>query len=107
VTKLEEHVTNVGPGIAIPSRFLVCETPIRRESIVYWTRLGNDFPRKWSEQRLDIFEQNLEGLIPDGLLFRLSSTSQSVGVDQFDDFARALYANVSETMKRVMVGGRT
>ena len=32
--------------------------------MIYWTRLGAEFPRRWSEQRYAVFEQNMRGIIP-------------------------------------------
>jgi hypothetical protein len=68
--------------------------------------LGTAFPRQWSEQRVAVFEQNLRGDIPDGLLVRISSVSPDVGPADLDAFARDLYASVGNTMRSVLVGPR-
>lgn len=106
LTRIEEHSVPLSSAVDVPSRFIIAETGLRREQIVYWTRLGQFFPRRWSEQRWAVFEQNLEGYIPDGLLVRISSVSQDVGSADLDGFARDLYASVSPTMQRVLVGIR-
>lgn len=106
LTRIDPHEIPIAKDITLPSRFIVAETGMRREQIIYWTRLGTAFPRQWREQRLAVFEQNLEGNIPDGLLVRISSVSSDVGPAELDAFARDLYASVGNTMRRVLVGPR-
>jgi len=106
LTQIDPHAIPLAKDIEIPARYIVAETGMRREKIIYWTRLGDAFPRKWSEQRLAVFEQNLQGYIPDGLLVRISSVGQDVGVAELDAFARDLYASVGSTMRHVLVGPR-
>lgn len=100
----QEHATRLSNTIVIPSRYIMAENAVRREKIVYWTRIGDDFPRKWAEQRRAVFEQNLRGDIPDGLLIRISSVSQDIGAEGLDQFARDLFANLGQTMKMVLGG---
>ncbi|MEG3123327.1 exosortase-associated protein EpsI, V-type [Sphingomonas sp. GB1N7] len=106
LTTIEEHTLPLASGLDVPSRFIIAETGLRREQIVYWTRLGQAFPRRWSEQRWAVFTQNLQGKIPDGLLVRISSVSPDVSVAELDGFARDLYASVGTTMRHVLVGLR-
>lgn len=57
----------------IPARRLQAEAPERRESIIYWSRLGDYLPQDGGQQREARFETALAGIIPDGLLSRLSA----------------------------------
>lgn len=43
------------------------------ERIIYWVRVGEDFPISWASQRLSMAKSNLKGNIPDGVLFRVST----------------------------------
>lgn len=43
------------------------------ERIIYWVRVGDDFPLRWAEQRLSMAMANLRGGAPDGVLFRVSA----------------------------------
>jgi len=104
LTQIDEHATVLGNGISVPSRYIVAETPIRREKILYWTRIGDAFPRRWAEQRWAVFEQNLRGLIPDGLLVRMSTTDQDGGAALLDKFSQDLYQHCGLDMKRVLAG---
>ena len=106
LVEIDEHETPLRNGFFIPSRYIVAETPVRREKIMYWTRVGKDFPRRWSEQRWAVFEQNLHGQIPDGLLVRMSSTDQGGDAAVLDRFASDLYQNVGKPMRQVLVGSQ-
>ena len=100
----QEHSTQVSPGHSIPSRFIIAENSMRKEKIIYWTRVGTDFPRKWAEQRLAVFEQNLRGYIPDGLLIRISSVNDNVDPADLDRFAESLFLSLGATMRTVLGG---
>ena len=104
LSSIEEHVVSLAPEIEIPSRYIVAETGLRREEIIYWTRLGSYFPRRWSEQRWAVFMQNLHGDIPDGLLIRISSITPGIARDALGTFARELYASVGPRMRHVLAG---
>jgi EpsI family protein len=47
----------------------------RNEPITYWIRNGKYMVRGWAEQNMSRLIQGLHGVIPDGLLVRLSSLS--------------------------------
>ena len=69
----------LAPGIALPAQTFVANSRQRDEVVLYWTRVGETFPQRWVEQRLSVASANLEGVIPDGLLVRISTLG--------DDFA--------------------
>lgn len=70
-------------GRQVPSNVFTATGPDRTEQVVYFTRLGDTYPRTWAEQRLAVIEENLAGRIPDGILLRASVLSsqrdESVG----------------------------
>ncbi|CAN5289163.1 hypothetical protein BH11PSE5_BH11PSE5_10830 [soil metagenome] len=104
LTLIEDRAVALADNVTVPSRHIVAETGLRREEIIYWTRLGTAFPRHWGDQRWAVFVQNLKGDIPDGMLIRISSTTPDVGVDTLDGFARDLFASAGVTMKEVLAG---
>jgi len=59
-------------GVSLPIRRLVADAPERRESIAYWSRLGDSLPSSGGEQRMDRFKAALKGYVTDGLLARFS-----------------------------------
>lgn len=52
---------------------LVADRGGLKEEIIYWIRVGRDFPLGWAEQRMSIAISNFRGATPDGLLFRVST----------------------------------
>ena len=61
-------------GVVLPGRNLVARTPGREERISYWTRIGEYMPVDNDEQRRMRFRTALAGIIPDGVLVRISNT---------------------------------
>ena len=104
LTQTEPHTVPLAPGVAVPGREIVAETDVRREQLIYWTRQGSHFPTQWSEQRTAVIAENFAGIIPDGVLVRLSSAG-GAGVTPFlDAFARDLYGAIGPRMRRVLLG---
>ncbi len=104
LTRVAEHSVPLAGTLSVPGRFIVAETGLRREQLIYWTRLGNRFPTRWSEQRLAVLEQNLDGVIPDGVLVRISTLIQDDAQPMLDRFAQDLYRSVGTRMKNVLAG---
>jgi EpsI family protein len=63
----------LGGGADIPGRELVAMSPGREERISYWTRIGEYLPVDNDEQRQMRFRIALSGIIPDGVLVRMSN----------------------------------
>jgi len=59
----------------IPVMRLVATKNARNEPITYWIRVGDSLTRGWIEQKLTAIGYGLIGKVPDGLLFRVSTTS--------------------------------
>jgi EpsI family protein len=68
----------LGGGVTIPVRCILADAPARRESIVYWSRLGEYLPTNSAEQRADRMKTAVEGYVPDGLLARFSAVGPDV-----------------------------
>lgn len=75
------------------------------EKLVYWARIGNHIPLSWAEQKLTFAADNLERVIPDAALIRVSTTgledAQAFAV--IDEFVRELVASVPAPLQRVFV----
>lgn len=63
----------LGRGATVPGRQLVAMAPGREERISYWTRIGEYLPVDEDEQRRMRFRIALSGIIPDGVLVRVSN----------------------------------
>lgn len=66
------HSLPITDEVKIPTRVVVAERPMREETILYWTRVGANFPTGWAGQRFAMMTANLEGFYPDGILVRAS-----------------------------------
>lgn len=90
----------------IPARALLASTDERREPVLYWTRIGDSLPTSGAEQRSMKFEQELRGVIADGVLVRMSTVVPD-GVDAvagLKRFARALIEAVPAAVRPALVG---
>lgn len=63
----------LGPGVTIPGRTLTATAPGHTEHISYWTRIGEALPVDGGEQRMAKLRSQIAGVIPDGVLVRLST----------------------------------
>lgn len=98
------HDLRLTDKIDIGTRFIVAERDLRREQLMYWTRLGSYFPVAWADQRMAVIRENLAGIIPDGVLMRFSSIGDTDARAMLDSFATELYRSVGPVMKQVMAG---
>lgn len=57
----------------INARFLIAYRGGLREMILYLTRVGKSFPIDWQSQRIEMAKAKLIGMIPDGVVLRVSS----------------------------------
>lgn len=62
----------------IPVRRLFATMGLRQEPVTYWFTIGDDAVRGKLQERLAKLRYGLTGLIPDGLLFRVSSIDPSI-----------------------------
>jgi len=93
---------------SIPARRLVAKAPGRRESIVYWSRLGDFMPVNSGEQRLDRLKTAMGGYVADGLLARFSMTSlpPEEAFPVLQDFVLGLVAATPVDKRKVLIGER-
>jgi EpsI family protein len=75
------------------------------EHVVYWTRVGDDLPRTWNEQKIATAEQNLKGIIPDAILVRISSTTPDAQAARvaIDEFTRMMLTSIPPDRRSVFV----
>lgn len=75
------------------------------EHIVYWTRVGNRIPNSWADQKWAVAEQNLEGVIPDAILVRVSTISNDAAAAfrTVDEFIRAMLRSIPAKTRPVFI----
>ena len=75
------------------------------EHVVYWTRIGNTVPTSWAQQKFVVAKQNLEGIIPDAILIRVSTVNDdaAAAMAAIDQFIRAMMQSIAPTMRSVFI----
>jgi EpsI family protein len=98
----------LAPGVILPGRRLTASTSERVENILYWTRLGEFFPRSDREQQWDRVQTALEGKIYDGLLARFSMLNDRPddATDIIAEFLRSFIGAASQTARPAFIGRR-
>lgn len=96
----------VAPGVSIPARQLVAEVEDRRESVMYWSRMGEFLPSSAGEQREMRLKIAMQGIIPDGLLARFSVVTLDEGspFSELGVFIPALLRAVAHNRRQVLIG---
>jgi len=101
----EPAALQLSESVRLPARQLLARAPSWEESAVYWTRLGEYFPTSGSQQRTARFENTLAGLIPDGVLCRLTSGDTSPDAwRRLEAFASSLIAAAPSQGRQVLIG---
>lgn len=89
----------------IPANRLSATADTLTEHILYWTRVGNELPVSWREQRLAVAGANLKGVIPDAVLVRISTRRNNGALAQatLEKFAAALIDALPPNRRPVLV----
>jgi len=100
----QELTLDVGNGHAIPARTVRAERATRVENIVYWTRIGDEFPQTWTGQRIAMTKANLEGHYADGMLVRMSVLENDNGqsVSQLSRFVRDMAQHSNQAARYML-----
>jgi EpsI family protein len=100
-----EHIIRLAQDASIRAKSLDAARDGVIERLVYWTRIGNDMPFSWTEQKLTIAEDNLRRIIPDATLVRVSTIveGEEQALGSVDDFVRALIQTVPQQQRRIFV----
>lgn len=93
------------PENAIPANFFTATGPGRIEQVLYFTRLGNAYPRSWAEQRMAVIRENLAGRIPDGMLLRVSvlNPDAAASLGALQSFVRGFVNAVPSGLRSLLV----
>jgi EpsI family protein len=104
ISPLMPHPIQVGSTV-INANALEAWSDGPAEHVVYWTRVGNMMPVSWRQQKIAVAKQNLEGLIPDAILVRISTVSSDAVAARaaIDDFIRAMIGSIPPDRRSVFV----
>ena len=93
-------------GRAVQANKFSAVGPDRTEQVLYWTRIGDAFPRSWTEQRLAVAKANIAGRIPDGAMMRVSLIGNDLDAAEpvLEGFARDFVAASPPMLGRILLG---
>ena len=96
----------LAPHLSIPARGFIGVRGLRREQVLYWTRVAAAFPTTASEQRWATIRFGLQGRSVDGLLIRLSTLSSDAQARRglLAPFAARLFAQAGPDARLMMLG---
>lgn len=76
------------------------------EQVLFWSRIGNQFPRDRTAQSLLVARENFAGRMPDGLLVRLSvpTASRAMAMAAIDEFLAEMSRSLTPPGRRIVFG---
>jgi EpsI family protein len=104
ISPVTPHPIPFGPSF-VPANSMDASADGLTEHVIYWTRVGDRMPASWKQQKLAVAEQNLQGIIPDAILVRVSTVSDDTRGARaaLDAFTRALLASVPADRRSVFI----
>ncbi|MGU3390532.1 exosortase C-terminal domain/associated protein EpsI [Sphingomonas sp. M1A8_2b] len=92
-------------GEQIAARTFTATRDDRIERLIYWTRIAGSFPRSTAEEYRAIVSSVLHGVVPDGILVRMSTIGPDIGVsDQAMAAFSAALIDDSAAARSILVG---
>jgi EpsI family protein len=104
LSDVEPHAVRSTSGL-IPATSMAATNGARTEQLVYWTRIGKHMPTTWQQQRMAVAIDNLKGRIPDAVMVRVStiSNSRNAALQSIDEFIGAMLASMKPDVRRVFI----
>jgi EpsI family protein len=90
---------------AIPATFWTATSDTHVEQMLYWTRIGDEFPRNWVENHLAVIRANLARRLPDGVLVRVSMVTNDAehAISQIRSFTLELLQRLSPVGRKLLI----
>lgn len=100
---LDLRFAGVGP---VHTRRFTARRDDRIERLIYWTRIGADFPRNTAQEYRAILARVLAGVVPDGILVRMSTIGSNLRESDgaLVEFASAMVAALSQGGRHILLG---
>lgn len=97
---------DAGGGVEVPAHYLAARSVSRHEQLIYWTRIGNDFPIQWWRQHWAVAKENLKGRVPDGVLIRFSTAApdDETAILTLKRFITPLFRTLKPAARRLLFG---
>lgn len=91
-------------GAQIPVKFLNTQKGIRKEDVSYWVRVGDKLVVSRKDQKWESIKYGIQGIIADGLIFRVSTISEASAFELQKAFLRDLLSALDEKTVQFMLG---
>ena len=106
LSNFSEPDLNFASSRPVPARRFTATRDERVERLVYWTRIANSFPRNTAGEYRAILGSVLSGVVPDGILVRISTiTPDTAAADEaLDQFANELVRRTSPAGRQILLG---
>ncbi len=90
----------------IPVRRMVAVNGLRTEPITYWITIGNKVVNEGLAWKIEQLKLGFHGIVPDGLLFRMSTISNDAASSYAiqNDFANALLSSLKPEVLKKLIG---
>lgn len=104
LSQITPHLVKV-PWGEIPSMSMSATNESRTEQLAYWTRIGNHMPTSWRQQRIAVAMDNLNRLIPDAVMVRVSTISndREAALASIDQFIVAMLGSLTPEFRHVFI----
>ena len=104
ISAVTPHPIQVGSTV-VPANRMDASSGGPTEHVIYWTRVGNQVPASWRQQKLAVAEQNLKGLVPDAILVRVSTVNDDAetALANIDEFVRAMLQSIPPSRRSVFI----
>ena len=104
ISPVTQHDVPLG-GATLTTNALTATNDGMTENIIYWTRVGDRIPTTWKQQKLDVAEANLRGVIPDAVLVRISTVNsdEATARSTLDEFTRLLIGSVPPARRAIFI----
>lgn len=104
VRGLRSLTLDVAPRLEIAAQTFLGVRDDRVESVLYWTRIAGFFPRDLTAQRLAMVQLGLQGVIPDGVLVRISALGGDETAPALNQFAVDLVGSSGSEARALLIG---
>jgi EpsI family protein len=88
----------------IPAQIFTGVRDDRVERVLYWTRIASFFPRDLTAQRLIMLKLGLAGMIPEGVLVRISAQAAGEATPALEAFAKDLVRRSTPQAQALLLG---
>lgn len=106
LTSVDPIDVPISQANVLPGQIFGANSEARNEVVLYWTRVGDNYPRRWLDQRWAVAEANLRGIVPDGVLARVSTIGNDFDrtTPLLTNFIRDLHRASGPQMRGLLFG---